>query len=283
MKDLQIVTNSFTPAKVEFNYEAISKQLDVLLEKYKGLVFTEETVTECKQTIAELRKGQKSLDDFRKKTKKELTKSVTEFEDQCKKLYKKFDTVIDPLTEQADVFEEQRKEEKRQQVQKIIDELIKGQGLNEKYAAQLIIQDEHLNKSKTIKSIKEDLTTSAENLGVQQDKEEADKELIKARVELVNVKCGVELQDTSYIRLLEYEAVTEILEKITADGEALKKKMEVQPEQGPPVQQVKSVPAPKEDEEIFVEKYEVEGTAEQLDALEDYLNKNHITWKSLDD
>lgn len=283
MKDLQIITNSFTPAKVDFNYEQISKQLDVLLEKYEGLVFTEVTVGECKKTIAELRKGQRSLDDFRKKTKKKLTESVTEFENDCKKLYKKFDTVIDPLTEQADVFEEQRREEKRKQVQKIVDKIIEKQGLNEKYAGHLTIQDQYLNKSKTIKSIKEELIETAENLGVQQDKEEADKELIKARIELVNVKCGVDLQDTNYIRLLEYEDIAEVLEKITADGETLKEKREAPVVQAPPVQPVQEIPTPKEDEEIFVEKYEIEGTSEQLDALEDYLDKNFSTWKVLND
>ena len=104
MDNLQIITHSFTPAKVDFNYNEIAARLDVVLDKYKGLVFTEETVADCKKTIAELRKGQKSLDDFRKETKKKLTLSVTEFENDCKVLYKKFDEVIDPLKEQADYY-----------------------------------------------------------------------------------------------------------------------------------------------------------------------------------
>src|SRR5690554_1845587 len=101
MKELQIITNKITPAKVEFNYQDIDEKLDIVLKKYKGLVFTEDTVKDCKKTMAELRKGQKSLDEFRKKTKRMLTESVTDFENDCKRLYKRFDDVIDPLKEQA--------------------------------------------------------------------------------------------------------------------------------------------------------------------------------------
>lgn len=287
MNELKIITNNFTPAKVDFNYEQVSAYLNTLLEKYKNLVFTEETVDECKKTLAELRKGQRSLDDFRKKTKKELTKSITEFEDQCKKLYTKFDEVITPLTDQADAFEEKRREEKRKQVQTIVDELIQEQYLNDKYASQLIIEDQYLNKTKTLKSIREELTTTAESLGIQQDKEEADKELIKARVELVNEKFGIELLGTNYIRLLEYEGINEILEKINKDAEILKQKLEeeqkaIEPEPKPtPTKQVK-VPRVA-DEEIYVEKYEVEGTEGQLDTLEKFMDSAGLEWKIIDD
>ncbi len=284
MNELKIITNSFTPAKVDFNYEQVSAYLDKLLEKYNGLVFTEETATECKKTIAELRKGQKSLDEFRKKTKGELTQSVTEFEDQCKKLYSKFDEVINPLTDQADAFEEKRREEKRKKVQKIVDELIKEQSLNEKYAAQLIIQDEYLNKTKTMKSIKEELTLAAESLGIQQDKEEADKQLIRARVELVNERNGINIMATNYIRLLEYESVDEILEKINKDAEALRQKQKTIKSITPkptPIKQVQVLPTA--DEEIYVEKYEVEGTDAQLNALEDFMTANGLEWTIIDE
>ncbi len=287
MKELQIVTNSFTPAKVDFNYDAISKQLDEVLKKYDGLVFTEETVKDCNKTIAELRKGKRAVDDFRKQTKKELTKSVTEFENQCKELNKKFDEVIDPLVEQSDAFEENRREEKRKKVQKIVDELIKEQGLNEKFAAQLIIEDQYLNKSKTMKNIKEELTITAETLGIQQDKEEADKQLITARVELVNEKYGSSLMATNYIRLLEYEEIDEILEKINKDAEILKQKLEEEEQEviesePTPTKQIQVPPTPAATDEIFMERYEVEGTEEQLDALEKFMDSVGLEWKTID-
>ncbi len=284
MNELQIKTNSFTPAKVDFNYEQISIYLNEVLKKYDGLVFTEETVQDCNKTIAELRKGKRSLDDFRKKTKKELTKSVTEFENQCKELNKKFDEVIDPLVEQSDFFEENRRNEKRQKVQKIVDELIKEQGLNEKFASQLIIEDQYLNKSKTLKSIKEELATTAETLGIQQDKEEADKELIKTKVELANATYNVNLSETPYVRLLEYENVEDIETKINLDAER-ESKVEPEPEPEPisdELIELVTMPEPKEDEEIYMERYEVHGTDAQLDALEDFMKYQDLEWKIIE-
>lgn len=288
MNELQIKTNSFTPAKVDFNYEQISRYLDEVLKKYDGLVFTEETIADCKRTLADLRKGKRAVDEFRKKTKKELTKSVTEFENQCKELNKKFDEVIDPLKEQSDFFEEQRRIEKKEKVQKIVDELIKEQGLNEKYASQLIIEDSYLNKTKTLKSIREELTVTAETLGIQQDKEEADKELIKTKVELANAKYNVNLSETPYIRLLDYENVEDIETKINLDAE---RESQVEPE---PVVQAPKEPASDEEiiqpamtelnmsAKIFMEKYKVEGTDKQLDVLEEFMTANGLEWKIIE-
>lgn len=281
MKELQIKVLNTSPATVNFNYDQISTQLDALLDKYKGLVFTEETATECRKTVAELRKGQKSLDDFRKATKKKLTESVTEFENQCKKLYAKFNDVLDPLVEQVDEFEEQRKEEKRKKIQLIIDELIEDQGLIEKFSNQLIIPDSYLTKSKTMKSIKEELTLAAENLGIQQDQEEANEELIKTNVKLANATHGVTLFDAAYISLLEYEDPETIIKKINEDAEGLKNTKELKEKQelpkAPTEPAIKSTP--KEDEEIFVEKYEVEGTDNQLEALEEFMSARGLKWK----
>lgn len=286
MNQLQIKINNFTPAKVDFNYEQIEAFLNETLKKYKGLVFTEETVQECNKTIAELRKGKRSLDDFRKKTKKELTKSVTEFENQCKELYKKFDEVIDPLVEQSDFFEEQRRNEKRQKIQKIVDELIQEQGLNEKYAQMLVIEDQYLNKSKTLKSIREELTITAETLSIQQDKEEADKELIKTKVELANAKYNVNLSETPYIRLLEYENVEDIETKIMLDAERESRiKVEVEPESeliSDELIELETMPEPNESAEIYMERYEVHGTDAQLDALEDFMKYQGLEWKIIE-
>jgi len=113
MNELKIIANNTTPAKVDFNYKEIEEQLNKVLVKYTGLMFTDETVKNCKKSIADLREGQQSLDDFRKDTKKILTESVTEFENECKELYKKFEKTIDPLKEQTDHFERLRKEENK--------------------------------------------------------------------------------------------------------------------------------------------------------------------------
>lgn len=280
MNELQVKTINFTPAVVEFNFDELSNVLDEQLAKYQGLEFTEKDVAECKKTITELNKGKKALDDYRKKTKKELTASVTEFENKCKELAAKFDSVIDPLKEQHDQFEEKRKDIKRMEIEGFIDHLIHVENLNDKYAAQLVIDDSYLTKSKTIKSIKEELTTKAEHLGIQQDKEDADQEVIKSHVALTNAKNGVNLPESVYIKLLDFKDVGTIKILIEADAEnEIKKPKEV-------VKEYKQVPlseAPGLDEATFVERYEVTATESQLDALEEFMNREEIQWKVIEE
>lgn len=277
MNELQVKTIDLTPAKVEFNFEELSAVLDDQLAKYEGLEFTEQDATACKKTITELNKGKKALDTYRKETKKELTVSVTRFENQCKELGKKFESVINPLKEQYDQFEEKRKEIKRMEIEGYIDHLIHIEGLNDKYASQLVVEESYLTKSKTIKSIKEELVVKAEHLGVQQDKEKADQEVIKSHVDLINLENGTDLLSITYISLLDHEIpVNEIKNQIERDA-----KIKVKNDQ------MKEVPLSEEpghiEEDIFVETYHVEGTEGQLQKLEEYMSSQSLTWSVMEE
>jgi hypothetical protein len=279
--ELQVRTITFEPAKIEFNFDQLSAILDESLVKYAGLEFTEKDVASCKKTIAELRKGKTMLDTYRKDTKKELTESVTAFENKIKELSIKFDAVINPLTEQHDQFESDRKERKRREIQEIIDALITEQGLNEKFADQLIIPDEYFNKGKSIKEIRTELTALATSVGITQDKEAADVEIIKTKVELANAKNSVNLLENPYVNLLMHEyTINDIVNKINADAETLKQRevLAKMPAETPKP----SWSAPAEDETIYVELFQITGTESQLQALEDFLQENELTWKVIE-
>lgn len=264
--ELQVKTIELTPAVVSFNFDDLSAALDVQLKKYDGLTFTDETAADCKKTIAELNKAKKQLDSYRKETKQILTAPVTEFEKQCKELTAKFDAALEPLKSQYDDFEWNRKETKRKEIEPIIKELIEKEGLNDKYAAELTIPDEYYNKGKSLKSIKEELTTKAEHLGIQQDKEEADRTIIKDFVELSNMKYNANLPVTPFLNLISVKTIDEIKELITLDAS---------------VKETKSFAPPTKN--LVTEKYSVVGTDEQLDALEQYMTNHGIKWEAIEE
>lgn len=309
MEELIITANSYTPARVDFNYQKIADQLDVILDKYKGLIFTEETVLECNKTIAELRKGQKSLENFRKETKKKLTKSVTEFENDCKVLYNKFDEVILPLTDQASFFEEQRREEKKKEIEVLIDELAAEFKLEPEYSANLVVEETYLIKSISMKKIKEDLTEKAKNLKNTQVQNIKNRELI---TNIANSEQEISLDPEVYIRLLEYEDITSIITKMYADRDRILKekekeiqRMEEQArieaelelakqsrmEEVAEVVEKKLVniidvsdndleKAPLKDE-IITKEYRVSATRRDLERLEEMLNEENFMWDSI--
>ncbi len=256
------------PAVVETNIEEVSKSLDLILEKYKGLIFTEETVKDCKATLAELRKGKMGIDNFRKEIKKELTKNVTEFEGQIKELLKKVDEVIYPIEEQYVKFEEDRKNKLRERVQIFVNDCIREFGLNEEFSKELTIDDSYLNKTATDKKIKEDLENRANTIKIKQDKYFADVETIKTKVELANAKNNTNLLPDTYVSLLKYEEVESISEKIFVDAEKTITKEEI-----------KQITNEEPAEETFTENYEVIGTEKQLDDLEEYMRSRGLIWK----
>ncbi|HIG0357133.1 DUF1351 domain-containing protein [Clostridium sporogenes] len=268
MNKLQLKVLENKPAEVHFNFDEISNYLDSTLNKYQGIIVTEETIKDGKKVIADLRKGKKSLDEFRKKTKKELTKSVTEFENQCKELSKKFDEVIDPINEQAEQFEIKRKEEKKMEVEKVIKEVCKLKDVDN-----LPLEDSYLNKSTSLKSIKEDLIKVADNILLQQTTLKANEDLIKSKIEVVNTKYNLNLVSPPYVSILEYTDVQNVLEQIENDAESLKNKLSSTPKQ-----QTQVVEKPSKNEEIFIDVYEIEGSEKQLDMLEDFLNTNGYKW-----
>lgn len=302
--DVAIRVFETTPAVVSFNYQEISDHLDGVLEKYKGLVFSDSDVAECKKTIAELRKGQKSLDEFRKATKKQLTESVTAFEAQCKLLYGKFDTVLRPLTEQQDQFELDCRELKRVEIQSVIDSLIVEKLLSDKYAEKLVILEDYFNKGKKLKDIKTELSALANTLSVQEDKEAQDIDLIKTKVELANAQYQLienALMPEPYLRLLAYnKPVSEIDLLITSDAQQIREREKKAAED----LIAKAAEAPKVVEAVMTETftdpksaptvtvaagekitatYEITGTQEQLSALEEYLDTVGLNWSGNDD
>nr|WP_272932737.1 DUF1351 domain-containing protein [Virgibacillus halodenitrificans] len=297
MNDLQVKTIEFEPAKVEFNYKELEAVLEENLKRYEGLTFTEDDASECKKTIAELRKGKKAVDQYRLKTKKQLTAPVTAFENQCKELNKKFDEVINPLVEQQEAFENKRKEEKRKEIQGIIDHFVDA-GLDEKIASELVIEDSYLAKSKSLKSIEEELKTVADHLVMRYEKAESDKQVIENTVEVANSRYEVNLTTAAYVSLLDHKDVKEIKQQIMDDAQnEIQKQIEREKEakrieklKAERVERAKETESVTEvnttsekDEPTYFELYEVTGTESQLDVLEEFMRNENIEFKVKED
>lgn len=292
--ELQVKTIKFEPAVVEFNYKELDAILDENLKKYEGLTFTEDDAAECKKTIIELRKGKKAVDTYRLQTKRKLTESVTDFEKKCKDLNKKFDQVLDPLVEQSDSFETKRKEEKAVEIEGVIKMLVEDEELNEKYAYELIVEDEYLNKGKSMKAINAELKLKAESLGFQQQKFEADSEIIENTVEIANGRYQVNLTAAAYVSLLDHKDVKDIKTQILDDAQD---EVEKQVEKEKQAKEIEAIRAEKQknvapaavtstgsvlkdpDEPNYFEIYEVTGTESQLEALEDFMRSEDILFK----
>lgn len=102
---------------IKFNYEEIKSNLEVELKKY-DVVITEDSIKEGKELKATLNKVKKQVDDERKRIKNEYCKPLTKFENQVKDLCSMLDAGYKKLDDQIKNFEEAKKEERKQEIEK---------------------------------------------------------------------------------------------------------------------------------------------------------------------
>ena len=121
MKNTEIRIAQKTGA-IEFNFEELKSRLTDEMKYYKGLIFSEDTKKEAKETVAELRKLKKDIKDKRNEIKKSFMHPYDEFEAQVKELDKLIDEPIVFINGQVEEFERKRVEERK----KLISETYTG-------------------------------------------------------------------------------------------------------------------------------------------------------------
>jgi hypothetical protein len=164
---------------IQINFDEMKIALKETLEDYKGIVVTEETLSACKTTQKELAGVRIKIDNYRKDKKKALSKPITDFENQCKELISLIEQAERPIKDGIKVFDDEKREMKRQQAVELSKEVIKEIGLNEKYASRLEILDKYCNLTAKSNEVKDDLTSRALTLKVEQDREVELIEIIK--------------------------------------------------------------------------------------------------------
>lgn len=109
---------------IGFNFEEIKEKLNSELEIYKNMIFTEESKTEAKKTIASLRKLKKSVNDKKLEVKKSFMIPYTNFEAQVKELDNLIDEPINFINNQVEEFERKRVEERESLISEIYTEIM---------------------------------------------------------------------------------------------------------------------------------------------------------------
>lgn len=148
---------------IEENFEDAKKYLSEQLEAYKTVVFTEDTKKDAKDTIAQLRKDKKALQDKVRDAKKEYMRPFEEFMNRAEELIRLYDEPIDYINGQVADFEAKRKEEKIAQVRDFYIEIIPEAEWQAVLPFNKIFNPKWENATTSAKSIKEDLMQFKEN------------------------------------------------------------------------------------------------------------------------
>ena len=147
----------FTKNEINDNFDEVKNNLQAQLSTYKGIAFTEDTKKDAKETVANLRKDKKALQDKVKAVKSEYMKPFEEFNSKAMELIGLYDEPINYINEQVTAFEEKRKEEKREQIQDLYYEIIPEVEWQAVLPLAKIANPKWENATTTTKSIKEEI------------------------------------------------------------------------------------------------------------------------------
>lgn len=154
MGDLQVRVNQQLGV-IEFNFEELKDNLSSMMELYENTVVTEETTKVVKKEVASLKKIKSALSDRRIEIKKEYSKPLNEFENKVKELSALIDKPIELMESQVKVFEEKKREKKREDIKSVYAGLI-GE-LEEYLPLSRIYDSKWENVSVSMKSVQEEI------------------------------------------------------------------------------------------------------------------------------
>lgn len=152
---LENLSVNFKPGTIDFpQAEELKKLVADKLKQTKGLVATDESIKATKASRAEVNKLKKAIGDVRKEYKRAWNAPFELFESTLRGLEKDCDSASQELKLTIDGFEETQKEERKQKVQAIIEEMAPNYGVKPE---NLPIADKWLLKSTSQKTITQEI------------------------------------------------------------------------------------------------------------------------------
>jgi hypothetical protein len=174
MKTTEIVLkeNKLVAPILDINFEEVSNALDKLLENYKNIAVTEDTLKAAKEDKRMLASLRTNIESFRKDKKRIFEEPIKRLDANCKELTAKVIEVEKPLQAAIDEYDNKVREEKRLKAEDAILDAISRYSLTDKYSKRLVVKDKYMNLSGSYKSVKEDIEAEAVALKKLQDNEE---------------------------------------------------------------------------------------------------------------
>lgn len=157
MNDLTLenLSVNFKSGAIDFpQAEELKKLVADKLDQTKGLIATDESIKATKASRAEVNKLKKAIGDVRKKYKRAWNAPFELFETTLRALESDCDSASQELKLTIDGFEETQKEERKQKVQALIEEMAPNYGVK---AEDLPIADKWLLKSTSQKTITQEI------------------------------------------------------------------------------------------------------------------------------
>ena len=206
-QELQVIEFEVTelvPAKVTSNIDDLENFMEIVRQKYKGWIVTEDDIDIAKSERTKLNKLEKKISDERKKIQKKANADIETLIENLKTYEKEVKGISNFIGEQLKGYDEKIREEKKIEVQKKINNIFtKNPGLK----IFLEWNDKWLDKSFTFKKIENEVQKQYEELEKKQD-------FINSRIEKANseIEFMITFESMKFLMTEDYNVITEKIE-----------------------------------------------------------------------
>lgn len=281
MMEMRMTTDLTTalPAAIVFNFDELKAELTERLHHYNSLVVTEEAIQDAKNDRANLRKLKDAIETSRKEVKKQCEQPYKAFEAQVKELTALIDAPVAAIDSQIKAFEDRQREEKHNEIAAAYDELV-PEALRDIIPLNRILDPRWLNKSTSMKSIREAIETVSKRTKV-------DVTFLESAVDPKYITAV----RAEYIKTLDIDKAMDHRDQLVA-AEQKFRQLEAQraasqptATEKPPVTVQEPVaqpaPIPRQDTRLHDLTLAFRITQSQATALKQFLEANHIQYKKI--
>lgn len=273
------------PQEIE-NLAALKAELTPKLEKYNNLVVTADSIKAAKADKAALNKLRAAIEDQRKAIKRQYLEPYNILESQCKEVVALIDAPIQAIDKQIKAFDEIEEQEKYTELQEAFvnldppDWIELADVLNPKWKNKTAKTDALISE---IEQAVKELTSGLEKVKATYGEEPfllSVLEFYKEHKDFSKTAVYAAQLNTAYKREQEAKLKAQKLAEEAAQRESFQN----EPQQPAPVSNESIQVEPQKEQEtqsekpqkLFKGKFEVEGTAEQIKALGQYMKTNNI-------
>lgn len=206
-QELQVIEFEVTelvPAKVISNIDDLENFMEIVRQKYKGWIVTEDDIDIAKSERTKLNKLEKKISDERKKIQKKANADIETLIENLKTYEKEVKGISNFIGEQLKGYDEKIREEKKIEVQKKINNIFtKNPGLK----IFLEWNDKWLDKSFTFKKIENEVQKQYDELEKKQDF--INSQIAKANAE---IQFMITFESMKFLMSEDYNTITETIE-----------------------------------------------------------------------
>ena len=119
MKDLIIKNPTYELPSIDYDLQPLKDELEIIKDKYANWVVQESDLENAKKVKASLNSAKTKLDRQRIDLIKEITKPLSEFENELKGIAKEIKEISDSIDNQVQDYEDERKNQKEIEIKGI--------------------------------------------------------------------------------------------------------------------------------------------------------------------